>query len=64
MTIIDENDKGLLQYNTLKLVEFLEYIARVADKRHEKENCDLASKIELVLDDMLPQFGHKRNPRG
>jgi hypothetical protein len=36
----------------------------VADIRHADQNKPLAEKIEMLLDDLLPQFGFVRVPRG
>ena len=61
----DEQDDGLLRYNTLKLSEFYEYLGRAADKLYQSEsNWDLAEKIEALMDLLFPQYGLKRVPRG
>ena len=60
MTIKDENDGGTAKYNHLKLVEFLEYIARIAMMKFKHGKESLAEKIEMTLDIILPLYGLKR----
>ena len=52
---------ALFQYNMLTNVEFYEYLARLAAvKYREMVSEDLATKIERVLDLILPVFGLQR----
>ena len=65
MTIEKEIDGGNKYYNRIKFVEFLEMIGRVADLRFrdsEMEEFNLATKIEYLLDDLLPCFDLTRIP--
>ena len=61
MTVVNELDaEGRLAYRKLKRVEFLEFLARIADlyfKESEMEELDLYEKIEHILDDLLPLIG-------
>ena len=58
MTVTNDTDpEGLKQYRKLTKVEFLEFIARVADlffHESEMEDLQLYEKIEHVLDELLP----------
>ena len=49
---------ALFQYNMLNLPEYYEFLARIAAVKY-KDNLseDLATKIERVLDLLLPYFG-------
>ena len=58
-TVINEMAKdALYQYNMLNNVEYYEFLARIAAVKY-KDNLseDLATKIERVLDLLLPYFG-------
>lgn len=46
-------------YNNLKLVEFLEFLGRIADCRFPGEN-PLEEKIEKLLDCVFPLVGFER----
>ena len=60
MTVQDEMTKHA-DYQKLKYVEFLEFIARVAYAKYvEEEQMPLAIKVEQILDSVLPVFGLKR----
>ena len=64
MTVINELDAaGELQYTKLLYVEFLEFIARIADlffAGSEMAGLELHEKIEHILDEILPLVGAKR----
>ena len=64
MTVVNELDaQGDLQYQKLLYVEFLEFIARVADlffKGSEMDDLELHEKIEHILDEILPIVEAKR----
>lgn len=48
-------------YQKLKYVEWLEFIARCAYAKYvDDENVPLAVKVEQILDSILPVFGCKR----
>ena len=56
MTVVDESDDGIVKYNKLYFVEFLEMIGRIADIKYrntEVGNLPLNKKIEFVLDELL-----------
>ena len=60
MTVQDEMTK-YADYQKLKYVEFLEFIARVAYAKYiEDEAMPLAVKVEQILDSVLPIYGLKR----
>ena len=61
MTVKDDI-KERNTYERLKIVEFYEYIGRVAHTKYinEADNVDLAEKIERILDQILPIFKLKR----
>ena len=64
MTVKDERVEA---YNVLKLVEFTEYIGRIAAIRYQDDeyaDLGLAKKIERTLDLILPFYGMKRKPTG
>ena len=64
MTVKDERAEA---YNVLKLVEFTEYIGRVAALRFQDDEYaefSLAKKIEMTLDLILPLYGLKRKQVG
>ena len=61
MTIKDESQRSLSQYNILKLPEFYEYIARVALMKYkDEEDLPLSRKIENILDLIFPPYGFER----
>ena len=61
MTIKDESQRSLSQYNILKLPEFYEYIARVALMKYkDEEDLPLSRKIENILDLIFPPLGFER----
>ena len=63
MTIIDEKNQSK-RYNKLELVEFAEFIGRVADLKYKDSlQLDLGQKIEFVLDDIFLLVDYKRNEK-
>ena len=64
MTVISElEEKGIEQYIRLEFVEFLEFIARIADlffEESELKTLELHQKIEHILDEILPIHGERR----
>ena len=61
MTVKDENEGGIIKYNVPTRVEFFEFIGRVAAlKFHDYQGMTLMSKIEKVLDFVLPAYGYSR----
>ena len=64
MTVVNELElSGELQYKKLQYVEFLEFLARIADlffEGSEMEGLELHEKIEHILDEILPLVGAKR----
>ena len=64
MTVEKEHDsEGQLDYLKLSRVEFLEFIARIAElffAESEMEELPLSEKVEHVLDEILPVIGAKR----
>ena len=64
MTVLAEHDaKAELAYKKLQYVEFLEFLARIADlffEGSEMEGLELHEKIEHILDEILPLVGAKR----
>ena len=63
-SVINEFDaKSLLEYNKLSYMEFLEFLARVAElyfEGSEMEELELHVKLEYLLDELLPLVGSKR----
>ena len=63
-TVVNEFDKGSLQeYSKLTYVEFLEFLARVAElyfEDSEMAELDLHVKLEYLLDEILPLVSAKR----
>ena len=54
---------SLQEYNKLSYVEFLEFLARIAElyfEGSEMEELELNIKLEYLLDEMLPLVGAKR----
>ena len=63
MTIIDEKNQSK-KYNRLELVEFAEFIGRVADLKYKDSlQLDLGQKIEFVLDDIFLLIDYKRHEK-
>ena len=64
MTVVNESDsEAIKQYSNISKVEFLEFIARIADlffKESEMEDLTLYEKIEHILDEVFPLVGAKR----
>ena len=61
MTVKDENEGGIQKYNVPTRAEFYEFIARAAAlKFHDYQGMTLMSKIEKVLDYILPVYGYTR----
>ena len=61
MTILDENEKAALKFNSISQVEFYEYIARLAaEKYKEVRSWSLAEKINKTLDIIFKKFKIKR----
>ena len=62
--MVNEFDKNSLQdYNKLTYLEFLEFLARIAElyfEESEMEDLDLHVKIEYLLDEILPLVNAKR----
>lgn len=64
MTVPHENG-DIERYETLALVEFLEFLGRAADYKYmgsEMESFDLARKIEYLLDELFVPFELQRRP--
>jgi len=63
-TIVNEFDKtALTEYNKLSYLEFLEFLARVAElyfEGSEMEELELHTKLEHLLDEILPLVNAKR----
>ena len=55
MTVLDETNK-YPNHNNILLVEFLEFLARIADCRFQGE-IPLEEKIEMLLDALFPLVG-------
>ena len=54
---------SLSEYNKLSYIEFLEFLARIAElyfEGSEMEELDLNIKLEYLLDEILPMVGAKR----
>ena len=65
MAVKNEFEKVELKYNTLKKVEFYEYISRLASvKFSQNYTMPLSRKIENTLDMIFPVHGLSRNPIG
>jgi hypothetical protein len=61
MTVKDEV-KNHAEYDKLKIVEFLEFVGRVAATKYFADTeSPLNEKIEKILDPMLKCYGFKRN---
>ena len=61
MTILDENEKAALKFNSISQVEFYEYVARLAaEKYKEVRSWSLAEKINKTLDIIFKKFKLKR----
>ena len=60
MTVVRE-DKNFHKYDEMNVVEFLEFIARIADKRFSSPDLTLLEKLELMLDRILAVVGWGRN---
>lgn len=63
MTVIDESHDIIAKYKRIQYVEFLEFLGRVAMCKFNGTEMDalpLCTKIEYVLDDILPLVGEKR----
>ena len=68
MTNIFEKDpKKREEVHSLKLVEFYEFLGRIAFEKFKgsemEDQLDLSEKIEYVLDDLLPLAGCTREER-
>ena len=59
MTIARE-DKNYHKYDNMILVEFIEFLARLADRKFPAE-LDLHEKVEMMLDKILPLVNYERN---
>jgi len=63
-TVVSEFERNSLQeYSKLNYVEFLEFLARIAElyfEGSEMEELELHSKIEYLLDEILTLVGAKR----
>ena len=62
-----ENDiRNRDKYSTIVFVEFLELFARVAEQNYKDsylhKNSPLATKIELLMDEVFPVIGIRRSP--
>ena len=63
MTVVDEITQSR-KYDKLELVEFAEFVGRVADAKYKETlEYDLSQKIEFVLDDIFTVVNHTRNER-
>ncbi len=62
MSVVQEMAKGPSAYKSMRFVEFLEYVGRVADEKYKNEEWPLYQKIEHVLDELLPLVGAQRRP--
>ena len=63
MTLVHDVEDGYDDYFKMKRVEFYEFLGRAAAARYTDKKYDslsLASKLEKVLDMILPQFGMTR----
>lgn len=61
MTVKDESRRGQWQYNVMRLPEFYEFLGRVAScKYSDVEDMTLSTKIENLLDLILPHFKLER----
>jgi hypothetical protein len=60
MTVARE-DKHYNRYDEMKIVEFMEFLARLATKRFPSQDLTLVEKIELVLDRILAVIKWTRN---
>ena len=64
MTVVNENDDGALLYWHLKLVEFLEFIGRLAYYKYqdtpEHTAWTMVQKIEVILDGLMSYIGAQR----
>ena len=64
MSVVEETNVDAIQaYNKLLFVEFLEFLARIAElyfEESEMEDLDLHVKIEYLLDEILPLVDAKR----
>ena len=64
MTVKDEVGRRE-DYDVLRFVEFLEFIGRVAHTKYvEDHGATLETKVERILDDILPVYGLKRKIEG
>ena len=64
MTVIEEsNPDAASAYHKMVYVEFLEFLARIAElyfEESEMEDLELHIKLEYLLDELLPMIGAKR----
>ena len=64
MSVVEEtNQEAVNIYEKLLYVEFLEFLARIAEQYFEEsemEELELHHKIEYLLDEILPVVGEKR----
>ena len=60
MTVVDEVHGGLEKYNQMKLVEFFEYLGRAAHLKFSALDDPLSTKLEMLLDLILPSYGLQR----
>ena len=61
MTVPKEESK-YGNYDDIKLVEFLEFIARMAEKRVPGDDMPLVTKIEMFLDELFDIIKQERRP--
>jgi len=53
MTVVNEK-KNYIGYNSLVLVEFFEFLGRLADTRFPTEELPLETKLDMLLKILLP----------
>lgn len=64
MTVRDEVGSQP-EYEKLRFVEFLEFVARVADLAYKHDpTLDLGGKVQRTLDEVFPAYGHRRRDVG
>ena len=59
MTVLNE-ERQWKTYHSLSLVEFLEFVGRLAHYKFKNQDMTLTSKIEFLLDDLMQGFGMER----
>jgi len=59
MTVVNEK-KNYITYNSLVLVEFLEFLGRLAETRYPGDSIALEIKMDYMLQILLPQIIRKQ----